>query len=110
MNYDELFGDMLDFMEFSLIKEEDGFALLDYTGVNLGDIEGERFDSAKAIVDRMETYIRDYMLDDDLDENGEGSYSSVEEAMKQKPDHALMPYFDLIANHLGEVNLSNVCA
>lgn len=53
-NYETAFAEMLDTMEFSLVKYEDGsFGLHDYTGANLGNIEGDRFDNATEIIDRL---------------------------------------------------------
>ena len=104
MGYNELFREMVEFMEFSVVKSEGGlYALSDWQRANLGDIEGERFEDARGIVERMDAYIHDYMLDDEV----WGSYASVGEALKRKR-HPLWKFFDLIANHIDEVDLSKV--
>lgn len=102
--YDCLFSDLLDLIEFSVTKYDDGYGLVDAEGVNLGDIEGERFDNAQDMVDRLDTYIHDRLLDDEV----WGTYESCEEALAKRPRHPLRKLFDLIANHLNEVNLANV--
>ena len=59
--YEKLFCSFLDLTEFSLIKYKDGFGLEDRQGANLGDIEGDRFETAEQIFERMSIYIDDYI-------------------------------------------------
>lgn len=65
-NYEKAFAEMLDFMEFSLVKYEDGsFGLHDYQDANLGNIEEDRFENAAEIIERFtyNTYFEDYFFD-----------------------------------------------
>lgn len=101
--FEKLFAEMIEFMEFSLDRDEDGVCLIDWH-VYSGEIGEERFDYAEEIVDRMDAYIKDYMLDDEV----WGSFSSVEEAYEKCEKHPLRGYFDLMINHLGEVRLENI--
>ena len=45
--WEELFDELLDLIEFRLIKYPDGWGLVDRQGANLGDIESDRFDSSE---------------------------------------------------------------
>lgn len=105
-NYNELFTEMINFMDFDLDKDEEGFCLVDLQGANLANIESEHFHNAREIVERMSTYVQDIMLDDPETLGGNGCYDSVEEAFNKNPDHPLRPYFDLILNHLDEIDLN----
>ena len=58
--WEELFDELLDLIEFRLIKYPDGWGLVDRQGANLGDIESDRFDSSVTLIDRLEVYVRDY--------------------------------------------------
>ncbi len=58
----KLFAEMLDLMEFELIKDKDGYGLIDLQEANLGDIQSERFESGMAILDRLDRYIDDYYV------------------------------------------------
>ena len=60
---EELFDELLALLEFDLVKYPDGWGVHDQQGVNLGGIEGDRFDNAKDIIDRLEIYIYDYLID-----------------------------------------------
>lgn len=57
-----LFADMLDLMEFRLIKDENGYGLIDLQGGNLGDIQSERFSSGAEIAERLDRYLYDYYI------------------------------------------------
>lgn len=116
----ELFGDFLEYVEFQLVKYPDGmrksksswdgtehdgvWGLKDYQGANLGDIESDRFTSAKDIADRLGIYINDYLLQDEK----WGEFDSVEDALEKAPNHPLHDFLDLLANRLGEVDLEKV--
>lgn len=102
--YDELFAEFISTIDFGLVKNEDGtFSLYDYQGANLGNIESERFTTAKDMVERLDIYINDYFLDDDE----WGTYGSCAEALEKCPEHPCKELFDLIVNHIEEVNLAN---
>lgn len=69
-NYTELFEEFLDLTEFTLVRHQNDWSLVDRQGANLGDIESDRFDNATQILNRMEIYINDYILralEDELD-------------------------------------------
>ena len=128
--YEILLDGFLDLTEFTLIKYEDGWGLYDRQGANLGDIEGDRFESAADIFDRMDTYINDYFyadLEDELEayevDMGDREIPwSAEEWLSLR--HELYnigdnrKYFDehkwefdvleMIACHANEINLENV--
>lgn len=127
----EVFAAMLDLIEFELVKYEDGYGLIDLQGANLGGIEGDRFQTAAEIIDRLDVYIRDYYLDD-LDEElieyfkapewvqlKKGTpkawvtfrkmYEGYEPARKFIEDHKHeIDVMDLIVNHLEEVKLDEI--
>lgn len=72
--WEKLFDEFLDLIEFSLVKKSDGWSLIDNQGANLGNIQGETFDSAMDIFERLNIYINDYIfrpLEEDLDNRGE---------------------------------------
>lgn len=116
----ELFSEFLDLVEFGLVKyagegrksssswdgeEYEGeWGLKDYQGANLADIEAERFSSAAEIVDRLDTYVHDYMLSDEE----WGEFDSVEDALEKAPNHPLKDLLDLIAHRIDEVDLDKV--
>ena len=104
-DYDELFAEFLDITEFDLEKYEDGYGLHDRQGANLGDIEGDRFDTAEEIVDRMDNYVVDYFLDDEE----YGDYVSFQDFLDNGPKDAWdRPIVDMLANHIDEVSLDRV--
>jgi hypothetical protein len=71
-NYTELFEELLDLTEFTLVKhkvddeEYDPFrwSLIDRQGANLGDIMSFRFYNAEGIIDHLDIYINDYFYED----------------------------------------------
>lgn len=63
-HFTEIFATMLDVMDFELYQDEDGYALSDKQGGNFGDIESDRFTTAKQIIDRLDVYLNDYYFDD----------------------------------------------
>ena len=63
MNKIELFNEMLDLYEFTLIHHSDNtWGLLDRQGANLGDIESDRFNTITDIFERLEVYHIDYIV------------------------------------------------
>lgn len=88
-DYNKLFCEYLDCVEFSIDKttDEDGkpcYCLIDRQGANLGDIESEHLQRASEIFDRMSVYIDDYFLND-LDEEW-GAYGMPGEAPETLDD------------------------
>ena len=62
--YYNLFLDMLDLYEFDLaVDEENYWRVIDRQGGNLGGIEQEQFNTIADIVDRMEAYHNDYIVE-----------------------------------------------
>lgn len=81
--YTKLFEEFLDLIEFTLVKhtnpvlvlehkdldgnniveEHNGvWSLHDRQGANLGNIEQDRFDNARQIIDRLDIYTNDYII------------------------------------------------
>lgn len=127
--WEELFEQYMDLVEFTLIKYKDGWGICDRQGANFGDIEGDRFENASGIFDRMDAYIEDYFfrdLEEELDAygielEGEVSWNATEwlelkgdiefynEHKKYFNDHAFeFNVLDMIANHADDINLENV--
>lgn len=139
--WEQLFEQWLDLTEFSLIKHKnpklvlqyrdcDGnpveeihegiWSIYDRQGANLGDINQDRFDDAGQILDRMDTYIHDYIFEDLAncweEENGEdypyGYPWSAEEWLKLRdrmPNNQFeMDLCDMFTNYFNEINLDYV--
>lgn len=128
--WESLFEDFLDDTDFKLIKHTDGWGLYDRQCGNLGDIEGDRFESASDIIDRMDAYIVDYFyhdLEDELwaynvnmdgREIPEGAQDWIDLRKDEEfcnknqeyiENHAFeFNVLDMIANHINEINLENV--
>ena len=128
--WESLFEDFLEVTEFTLIKHTDGWGLYDRQGGNLGDIEGDRFEDAQDIFDRMDVYIIDYFYHD-LEEELEAYEADMEDRdipediqdwldlrkdeefcnknQEYIDNHAFeFNVLDMIANHTNEINLENV--
>lgn len=83
-HYEELFVEYLNVTEFALRKDENGFWLDDRQGANLGNISEDRFETAEQIVDRMDIYHNDYILDDiDGCINEKGCRAEADEAIEE---------------------------
>ena len=128
--WESLFEDFLEVTEFALINHTDGWGLRDRQGANLGNIEGDRFDDAMDIFDRMDVYIVDYFyhdLEDELeayevDMNGREVPEGAQDWLELRADaefcnknqeymdnHAFeFNVLDMIVNHANEINLENV--
>lgn len=114
--YERLFDEFLDLTEFRLLKHNDGtFSLEDQQRANLGDIENDRFISASEILDRMDVYIQDYIveaLSDVIDENGvsleEDTWEGLLECRDKVPEADWgFDVLDMIINHPDEIDLNN---
>lgn len=114
--YEKLFDEFLDLTEFRLLKHNDGiFSLEDQQCANLGDIENDRFTSASEILDRMDVYIQDYIveeLSDVIDENGisleEDTWKGLLECRNKVPGADWdFDVLDMIINHPDKVDLNN---
>lgn len=118
--WEGLFDGFMDLTEFSLVKYEDGWGLVDNQGGNLGDIESDRFKSAGDIFERMEHYIDDYIIraleDIWVNEAGfdvESTPSLYADWLKHRETRGFedsgfdLDLLDMIANHYNDINLEN---
>ena len=113
--YEKLFDEFLNITEFRLLKHKDGtFSLEDQQCANLGDIEDDRFETASEILDRMDIYIQDYLIEDiedALDEESIAIDCDWKEYGKYRdliPDYRFdFDLLDMIVNHSNEVDLNN---
>ena len=117
--WETLFDQFLDTVEFRLVKYSDGWGLVDKQGANLGEIESDRFDDAAMILDRLDIYIGDYFVDDIRETMGEGASEDWPQLLQEArtamtPKELEYHRFDLdvlemICNHPNEINLENCC-
>lgn len=114
--WEKLFDEFLDLTEFTLIKHQKDWSLIDNQGGNIGDIEGDRFTSAMQILDRMDSYIEDYIaepLEQELFNKGikteeNDSLNDFLFFRKDLPDNQWdFDVIDMICNHFEEINLKN---
>ena len=111
-DYNKLTRELLDLIEFELVKYEDGYGLVDLQGANLGNIEGDRFDNAESLFDRIEIYLDDYIVrsleerfDTDLYGDYEGGLACIKSHFDVQNDWDIQ-VIDMVVNHANEVNLS----
>ena len=134
-SYEEMFDELIDGVEFKLVKYsgedrkskstwdeteyEGDWGLIDLQGANLGGIEDERFNNAKDILERLDTYITDYFLggQDGLEVSEEHqdeldacyTYEDMLEFFKKYPeedeDGYIIKLLDFIVNHAKDVDL-----
>ena len=117
--WETLFDQLLNTVEFRLVKYSNGWGLVDKQGANLGEIESDRFDDAAMILDRLDIYIGDYFVDDIRETMGEGAsedwpqlLQEARTAMTQKEleYHRFdLDVLEMICNHPNEINLENCC-
>lgn len=117
--WETLFDQLLNTVEFRLVKYPDGWGLVDRQGANLGEIESDRFDGAAMIIDRLDIYIGDYFVDDIRETMGEGASEDWPQLLQEArtamtPKELEYHRFDLdvlemICNHPNEINLENCC-
>lgn len=114
--WEKLFDEFLDLTEFTLIKHQNDWSLIDNQGGNLGNIEGDRFTSAMQILDRMDSYIEDYItepLEQELFNKGieTEETDSLKEVLffrDKLPDNQWdFDVLDMICNHFEEIKLEN---
>ena len=121
-----MFDEFLELTEFKLVRHQNDYDeytdeygrwnLIDNQGANLGNIEGDRFKSAAEILDRMDIYIHDYIveaIEDCLAEAGydfyTGNYQGLIEYCRDKlPENKWdLDVLDMICNHFDEISLEN---
>ena len=114
--WEKLFDEFLDLTEFTLIKHQNDWSLIDNQGGNLGNIEGDRFTSAIQILNRMDSYIEDYItepLEQELFNKGieTEETDSLKEVLffrEKMPDNQWdFDVLDMICNHFEEIKLEN---
>lgn len=127
--YEKLFDEFLDVAEFKLVRHENDYnkytdeyghwSLIDLQGADLGHIEGDRFDNAAQILDRMDIYIRDYLIESiediledefDVDISNYSDWSDLLELAKKYLSYDYgwsIDVFDMICNHFDEISLEN---
>lgn len=113
--YEKLFDEMLEYMEFRLVKYPDGtFGLVDLQGGNLGNIEDDRFDNAVQLLDRLDIYYDDYFINpiaDELKDKGIESFHkdfSILKFRDELPDSGWdFDVLDMVINHSKDIDLNN---
>ena len=113
--YEKLFDEFLSITEFRLLKHKDGtFSLEDQQCANLGDIEDDRFASASEILDRMDVYIQDYLIEDIEDALDEKSieidcdWEEYGQYRDSIPDYKFdFDLLDMIINYPDKIDLNN---
>lgn len=121
-DYNKIFRDWLDLTEFELVKHGNRYGLRDLQGGNLGDIESERFTEARCILDGMDPYIEDYLVEPiyccvcpDNEAYPDGDWDRFVDIARQyarefdihDSDYDI-EMLDMICNHFEEVNIDEV--
>ena len=136
--YTKLFEEFLDLIEFTLVKHKNPVLVLEYKdldgndvvdehngvwslhdrqGANLCDIEQDRFDNARQIIDRLDIYTNDYIIraiEEYLEDDGIGlpdHYCCWEDLFEKRhlvgSDIAWdFDVLDMIINHADEISLN----
>lgn len=115
--YEELFNEVLDIIDFELIKYKNGWGLIDKQLADLGDIESERFDNVVKLVDRLEMYIEDYFVEEiriEVEELAEMTWQEIIDTapneLNQQQSEAYkfnLLVLDMICNHKDEIEFEN---
>lgn len=115
--YEELFNEVLDIIDFELIKYKNGWGLIDKQLADLGDIESERFDNVVKLVDRLEMYIEDYFVEEiriEVEELAEMTWKEIIDTapneLNQQQSEAYkfnLLVLDMIRNHKDEIEFEN---
>lgn len=115
--YEELFNEVLDIIDFELIKYKNGWGLIDKQLADLGDIESERFDNVVKLVDRLEMYIEDYFVEEiriEVEELAEMTWKEIIDTapneLNQQQSEAYkfnLLVLDMIFNHKDEIEFEN---
>ena len=115
--YEELFNEVLDIIDFELIKYKNGWGLIDKQLADLGDIESERFDNVVKLEDRLEMYIEDYFVEEiriEVEELAEMTWKEIIDTapneLNQQQSEAYkfnLLVLDMICNHKDEIEFEN---
>ncbi len=115
--YEKLFDEFLDMVEFTLIKHpDDRWSVHDRQGADLGGINGDIYKDASELFDRMDSYVYDYFvvdLEECLEEGGHqipdwfGYDELVDYARPLLPDNKWgCDVLDMIYSHANEIDLN----
>lgn len=117
--WEKLFDEFLDLTEFTFVRHQNDWSLIDNQGANLGDIQSDRFKDAAQILERMDIYIRDYIITD-IEELAEENNIDISDWDGWGWDYLLsyrdkfpqdcqyeFDLLDMICNHFEEINLEN---
>lgn len=119
--WEKLFDEFLDLTEFTLVKHQNDWSVIDNQEGNVGDIESDRFTSAGQILDRMDIYIEDYIIEPleqaffasgpahiEFDVYGD-YFADILKHRNDLPDDYSGDFdiLDMICNHSEEINLEN---
>lgn len=83
--YEDVLTAMLDTMELGLNEQANGkYEIIDYQDAYLGGLESfQNFDSAEAIVERLDNYINDYYIEDLQEVASSLGYKNLPETEKE---------------------------
>lgn len=73
-DYTQIFIDMVEAMNFTVHKDENGYYFVDERGENLGDIESDRFKNAVSMIGRLDVYLNESYFND-LEEAAEEDFA-----------------------------------
>ena len=115
--WEGLFDEFLDVIEFRLVRYPTGWGVVDCQGANLGDIERDRFENAKSLIDRLDVYIQDYFIADIAEDAECDSYNGWEELLTfartnmaeedQERYCFELDVLEMLCRHPDEINLAN---
>lgn len=125
--WENLFDEFLDLIEFRLIKYKNNYnknsneygcwGLIDSQGANLGDIEEDRFNNATDIIEKLNIYIDDYIIDSIITHAQElnipisfnDSFQHMLKYRNDFPEENQWDFniLDMICNHSEKINLKN---
>lgn len=127
--WETLFDEWLDLTEFTLVRHQNDYnritdeyghwSLTDNQGGNVGNIEGDRFTSAMQILERMDSYIEDYIVEPlEKIANIEGidiydwenyGWDDLLSYRDEFPEDCQWDFdvIDMMCNHFDEINLEN---
>ena len=129
--WEERFDDFLEMIDFQLVKNENEYneetdeygvwSLKDITEANWGNIEGDRFNDAAGIFERLDRYVYDSVIRELYDEYGidsdkyntwadivADSNNIIKELGKNRRNVCTyLDYLDLVCNHAGKINLEH---
>ena len=102
--YEELFNEVLDIIDFELIKYKNGWGLIDKQLADLGDIESDRFDNVVKLVDRLEMYIE--LAEMTWKEIIDTAPNELNQQQSEAYKFNLL-VLDMICNHKDEIEFEN---